>query len=55
MGSSVKITFSVLNSLQTENLVVVDHHVDGVKYFSELRPPTGLLLIPQVIDEYGQP
>jgi hypothetical protein len=27
----------------------------GRDYVSELRPPTGLFFIPQVISEYGQP
>jgi hypothetical protein len=27
----------------------------GWDYVSELRPPTGLLFIPQVIYEYGEP
>jgi hypothetical protein len=31
-------------------------HVDGVRlYVSELRPPTGLVFIPLVIYEYGEP
>jgi hypothetical protein len=30
-------------------------HVDGVNYVSDLPPPAGLLLVPQVIHEYGEP
>jgi hypothetical protein len=32
-----------------------DDHVDGVRYVSELRWTTGLLFIPQVIYEHGEP
>jgi hypothetical protein len=30
-----------------------DHHLGGWEYVSELRPPTGLLFIPQVIYQHG--
>jgi hypothetical protein len=30
-------------------------HVDGVRIVSELPPPTGILFIPQMICEYGEP
>jgi hypothetical protein len=32
-----------------------DDHVAGVNYVSELRQPTGILFIPQVIHEHGKP
>jgi len=36
--------------------MVVVVHVDGVRlYVYELRPPTGLLFIPQLIYEHGEP
>jgi hypothetical protein len=42
----------VSESKQTRDDVI---HVDGVRRcLSELRPPTGLLFIPQVIHQHGE-
>jgi hypothetical protein len=30
-------------------MIIITYHVNGVSYISELRPPTGLLFISQVV------
>jgi hypothetical protein len=36
-------------------IVVIFDHVDGARHVPELRPPTVLLFILQMIHEYGEP